>query len=185
MAGKRQEKLAVCEFTVIVDSNEGHPYQFEGIKCRRTQKPLIIQTKRKPLWSTSVREVTTKRGTYRVGLADYSIEGYEDRIQIERKSLEDLFGTLGGRREKFEAEIKRLHEDCEFSCVLIEADWNQIFRWRKSGLNPESVFGTVTAWRQRFPRCHWLFNPSRAFAERHCFRILERFYRDQTEGYKA
>ena len=35
---------------------------------------------------------------------DYTIAGLEDVVVVERKSIKDLFGTLGQHRDRFEAE---------------------------------------------------------------------------------
>lgn len=176
--------VCVCPFTVVIDSNEGAPFSFLGMKSPAAQgaKPIVVKIVRKALWNMAVRRVETKRGSFDVGLADYSIEGMETRIQVERKSISDLFGTLGGRREKFEAEIKRLHEDCQFAAVVVEGGFEDVVKWRGNGPEPKSVIGTVVAWQQRYRNVHWWLFPSRATAERMTFRMLERFWNDATGG---
>lgn len=181
MTKKAAPEFDVCEFQVVIDSNESAPYPFQSIKSRKHKdRKLVIPTVRKVLWNWNPREVEdSKGGRHKVGMADYTIEGFEDRIAIERKSIDDLFGTLSSRRDRFEAEIRRLHEDCEFACVVVEGDWSQILTWKGHGPEPSSVWGTVTAWQQRYRNCHWNLYPSRAMAEKACFRILERFWMDR------
>lgn len=183
-AGSRLNEVEVCPFEVVVDSNEGAPFNFLGLKSPAAQgkKPIVVRIVRKALWNMAVRRVETKRGAFDVGLADYSIEGMERRVQIERKSVADLFGTLGGRREKFEAEIKRLSEDCQFAAVVVEGGWDQIIMWRGNGPEPQSVIGTILAWMQRYRNVHWVLCPSRSAAERLTFRMLERFWNDAEAG---
>ncbi len=172
--------IALCPFTIVRDSNEGHPFPFLGLKTRKSEgaKPLVIKTVQKPLYATSVRDVQVGAAIHSVGLADYSIEGMEHRIQIERKSIADLFGTLGDRRGRFEAEIKRLHEDCEFAAVVVEGGWSQISRWQGNGPKPDSVTGTIVAWMQRYRNVSWILADSRSIAEKLTYRALERFYSD-------
>ena len=171
---------AICPFTIVIDSNEGAPYPFQGLKERGPRKrDLIVAIRRQALWAMDRRDVEIKGETFNVGLADYTIEGFESQIQIERKSLSDLFGTLGQRRNKFEAEIKRLHEDCEYAEVVVEGDWPAILRFKDHGPNPQSVIGTIKAWQQRYPKVHWNLYPTRAAAERFVFRTLDRFWRDR------
>jgi ERCC4-type nuclease len=166
----------------VIDQNEGHPYQFRGIKDRKQkEKTLVIPVAEKRLFAMSKREVTVKRGTFEIGLADYTIEGHEEEIQIERKSIMDLFGTFGGKRDRFEAEIKRLHEDCEVAAVVVEARWREILQWRGHGPSVASVQATILAWQQRYPGVHWCFWENRAICERMTFRFLERFWRDKHE----
>jgi DNA excision repair protein ERCC-4 len=118
-------------------------------------------------------------GTLKSG--DYSIQGYENQVSVERKSLIDAFGTFGNGRHRFEAELKRLSE-YRFAAVVIEADWQTIIKnppWR-SKLLPKTVLASVIAWQMRF-NVHFWACPDRNFAEKLTYRILDRFYRDQQE----
>jgi DNA excision repair protein ERCC-4 len=122
--------------------------------------------------------VSTVRATLASG--DYSLDGYADRVAVERKSLADLYGTLGGGRERFERELRRLNE-MDYAAVVIEADWSTIINHppRRSRLTPKSVFRSVVAWQQRWPYVHWWAMPGRDYAEQAAFRILERFWRNR------
>lgn len=177
--------VAVCPFEIVIDSNEGAPFSFLGITSGtgEKKKPLLIKTVRKALYAMEVRNVTNKKGqSFDVGLADYSITGFETQVQIERKSVSDLFSTLGERREKFECEIKRLHEDCRFAAVVVEGGWDAITLHRGHGPAPQSVIGTILAWMTRYRNCHWMLCPSRSAAERLTFRLLERVWNDANEN---
>lgn len=151
-----------CPFTVIVDSREQSPWMFRGFRCDAKQKrlPLVVRTVTKGL----------KTG-------DYSIEGYENRISCERKSLSDLYSTLGQGRERFERELQRLAE-MEFAAVVIEADWRTIIESppQESKLSPKTVFRSINAYEQQYPTIHWHAMWTREMAERKCFRILERWW---------
>lgn len=139
---------------------------------------------RRPLWSEQTRIVEVKGQSYTVGLADYTIGGMERQVQIQRKTLPDLFGTLGERRLTFEAEIKRLHEDCQYAEVIIEGDWPAICKWSGHGPCVQSVIGTIKAWQQRYHNVHWNFYPTRSMAEQLTFRTLERFWLDRQQEEK-
>lgn len=167
------EEFEICPFTIVVDTNEGAPWQFTGIKGKKVngeRRPIIVQTVKKPMWLG--------------GLADYSIEGIEDEIQIERKSISDLFSTLGQRRDKFEDEIKRLNSTCIYAAVVIEGGYGQIASYRDHGPEASSVIGTMLAWSQRYPGVHWIAAGSRDMAERLAFRMLERYWSDKQEAMK-
>lgn len=118
------------------------------------------------------------RSKWGAGLGDYSIEGYEELIQIERKSAEDLFSTLAHGRVNFEAEVKRLNSQCQYACIIAECDWTTVLHWKGHGALPQSVVATRLAWEQRYPRVHWKFVPSRSIAEKLTFSMLDRFWRD-------
>jgi ERCC4-type nuclease len=152
----------VCPFTIVIDSREQAPYSFRGLiaDARHKRRPLIVRTEIRGLAS-----------------GDYSLAGHEDQIAVERKSLDDLYATLGQGRERFERELVRLNE-LAFAAVVIEAGWSAIVGQppAHSKLSPKSVYRSVIAWQQRFPKVHWWPCDTRTFAERTTFRILERFW---------
>jgi DNA excision repair protein ERCC-4 len=157
-----------CPFTVVVDTREQRPYQFEGIRADANdgRRPLRVP----------VESVTLESG-------DYSVKGYEDLVAVERKSLDDLYGTLGQGRERFERELVRLNS-MWYAAVMVEADWQTVLASppERSQLNPLTVFRSVVAWQQRCPTVHWWFVPDRSFAERATFRILQRFWLEREKG---
>lgn len=152
-------------FTVIVDTREQLGYRFESVRADRSTDPL-----QRPISIPYVRRFLSQ--------GDYSIVGYETAVAIERKSISDLFGTLGSGRRRFESELSRLQVTCQFAAVVVESEWSEILSgpptWSK--LNPKTVFRSVLAWQQRFPRVHWHLMPGRTAAEITTYRILERFW---------
>ena len=169
-------RFKVCPFTVIVDTREQAPYCFQNMSHHPQRLSLLV----------------VKAVSQALRAGDYSIQGYQDRVAIERKSLEDLYGTLTAGRERFKTEMARLNE-LEFGAVVVEAGWDQIRKptqyrddWR-SKASPESIFGTMLAWMQDrqssgetcFPRVHWFTAGSRRMAEVITFSLLDRFWRDR------
>ena len=140
---------------IIVDSKEKIPYRFDNFR---------------PLPEIKVANLPT---------GDYTVEGFEDKIVVERKSLIDAFGTFGKGRKRFENELERM-VDFEYAAVVIEGDWIQILRNppARSSFNPKSFYASVIAWQQRY-HVHFWACPNRAFAERTTYRILERFLKDK------
>ncbi|HZT79596.1 MAG TPA: ERCC4 domain-containing protein [Gemmataceae bacterium] len=151
-------------FTVLIDHREKRPFRFAGLRAdaKQGRRPLTVPTRRVQLQT-----------------GDYTVEGLEDRVAVERKSLEDLFGTLAQCRDRFERELIRLAR-CDFAAVVIEADWLTILASppERSELRPKSVFRSVLAWQQRHPTVHWWACWNRAFAETVTFRLLERFWKE-------
>lgn len=157
-----------AQFTVIIDTREQSPYQFESIRADvgadPLQRPIIIPTTRRFLPQ-----------------GDYSIAGHDVAVAIERKSIGDLFGTLGRGRRRFEAELLRLQSEATFAAVVVEAEWSEILGDppARCRLNPKTIFRSVLAWQQRYPRVHWLMVPGRAAGEIATYRTLERFWVEQ------
>lgn len=156
--------FVTAPFTVAIDTREQAPFAFRGIHsdARQKRKLLLIPTTRKTLHT-----------------GDYSIEGYESEITIERKSLEDLYGTLGQGRDRFERELERI-ASFQHAFVVVEASWMKILESPppQTRLAPKSVYRSILAWQQRIPHLHWWACHTRRFAEITTFRILERFFRD-------
>jgi ERCC4-type nuclease len=128
-------------------------------------------------------------GTLKTG--DYSIVGMSDparhqhSITIERKSLADLFGSTGRGRARLEKEFIRMSE-FDVAEFVVEGDLRQVFLSPPplSQMLPKSVYRTVLAFSQRYRVIPW-FCPNRAFAEKHIYLSLMRFYTDrQQEGIK-
>ena len=161
------DAFAILDFTIAIDVQEKLPWRFTGFKCDspHSDKDLVIPTK--------IQHLRT---------GDYSIVSMEDRVTIERKSLADLYGTLGNNRERFARELERMRE-FEFRALVIEATWLTLSTSppEHSGMNPKSVFRSLIAIAQRY-NVHVYDAPTPVFAERIAFRILERFWRDRLPG---
>lgn len=168
LQGASQSQLKACPFTVVIDSNEGAPFSFKGMTCPSSGTPLLVNTITKALWTQ--------------GLADYSILGHEEYIQVERKSLSDLFSTLGQRRGSFEEEIYRLNQRCDHAEIVVEGNLNDIKNWQGHGPHPNSVVGTVEAWQYRYPKVHWKLCGSRGEAERRTFKSLWIYWEVMNRG---
>jgi ERCC4-type nuclease len=157
-------KLKFTDFVVLIDDREGLPYSFIGCDPKR-----IVLTNRK-----------------RLKTGDYSLKEYENEINIERKTLEDLFSTLGQERERFKEEFERLNQSV-FAAVVIEASLEEVLNpsefhqdWH-SLLNSNSVFGTITSWSIRYPKVHWFFGGNRSNSERITFDLIRKYFEEKTK----
>ena len=121
---------------------------------------------------------------------DYSVKNMhtpdcEHSITIERKSLADLFQTLGRGRERFEREALRMSE-FDHAELVIESDLASIFNAPPalSQMNPKAVYRSLVAISQRYNIKIWpCYN--RSFLEKHIFVTLQRFWLDRQPGGKA
>lgn len=104
------------QITIIEDSREQTPLSFEGF-----------------------RNITVVRHGLKTG--DYSIQGYEDRICFERKSVADLVGTLIGGHERFLREMDRM-KDFKIKYILVEQSAGAVYRYC-SKLGWEYKFDTI------------------------------------------
>ena len=103
--------------TVVVDTREQEPYVFD---------PQCVAVTRRALPA-----------------GDYSIEGREDSVAVERKTLEDFVSTVIRSRKRFTRELQRL-AGYEAACIVVEADLSDILGGRyRSGAHPNAVLGTI------------------------------------------
>lgn len=170
---KPDKPKPACVFPVdiLVDRREQAPFSFAGLQAdaRDGGGPLVV----------TLRGATLESG-------DYSLAGFADRIAVERKSIADLFGTIGQGRERFERELARL-DRLDFAAVVVEAEWSDVLTNppRHTQLSPKTVFRSVLAWQQRWRGVHWWFCSNRRHAEVTTFRMLERWLKDETKGRHA
>lgn len=79
-------------------------------------------------------------------VGDYSVEGYEDKIAIERKSLQDFIGCCGSSRERFERNIERL-QLVPFRAIVIEGNWSTIeLKQYRGTIHPNAILGSALGW---------------------------------------
>lgn len=86
----------------------------------KTEKYQIIVDSReqKPLFNKNIE-------VKKLDVGDYSIKGYETEFSIERKSLGDLFGTLGKGHKRFKAELTRAL-NYKYFAIVIEGSFADI-----------------------------------------------------------
>ena len=89
------------------------------------------------------KHVVVSRKALRAG--DYSLEGMEKVVAVERKSLPDFVASVIHSRDRFARELKRLGTyDAAF--VLVEADLQDVLDRRyRSHAHPHAVLGSMVA----------------------------------------
>jgi len=93
---------------------------------------------------------------------DYSIAGFESVISIERKSLSDLYSTLGKGRKRFEKEIHGLME-YEWKGLLIEGTEEDCYCPQLySAIHPNSVYHSIASMNIHGFHVYWAKNRHRA-----------------------
>ncbi|MCF6147295.1 MAG: hypothetical protein E3K37_01405 [Candidatus Kuenenia sp.] len=143
------------EFTIIIDTRESLPYEFPDVKT-----------------------VTRK-----LDAGDYSIEGYETRITIERKTLADAYGTIGQGRKRFINELERF-KNYEYAAIVIESDLKNFLQPPPySKLNPKSAINSLLMWSIRY-KTYVFFAHDRNYGMTLTLRLLEKFRKHCNESKK-
>lgn len=160
-----------CPFVVLVDSQEKHPFDFTGFQSGAATGHRVIDV------PTKIKSLGPSHG-------DYSIEGYEGQIHIERKSMEDAHGTIlgwGEHRERFGRTLEFL-ESIEFGAVVVECSLGEMLarspaRGRKSAEENRLIMNQqYLAWLLKFRAVKWIFADTRGLAQVETFRLFEKFY---------
>ena len=154
-----------CPFTVLIDQREQAPFCFADLPAGSQYKgrPLVVPTE-----------------TALIATGDYSIRHFHHLVVIERKSVADLWGSLGTGRERFESEHQRMQQIVQaggYAAVVIEGNWGMIARQKpqQSRLHYNSLYGTACHWSIRYG-VHWWAENGRRDAELRTYRLLEAFW---------
>jgi ERCC4-type nuclease len=103
-------------FKIIIDSREQEGYSFS---CPSIKKKLDA--------------------------GDYSIEGFESRVSVERKSMEDFVNTVIHGRKRFYKELCSL-QNYEHACVVVEGSLRDLLTANyQSGAHPNSLLASAVA----------------------------------------
>jgi len=115
---------------VLVDTREQKPFSFE----------------RFPNWIAGEKVTTLKTG-------DYSVEGMEDLVAVERKSLDDLIITLMHNRQRFFDACERM-SSFKWRAIIVEATLEDVKSPYTGNqfvkAHPNGVFGSLDAVEAKF-----------------------------------
>ena len=173
-------------FTILIDSAEQQPFTFTGLRAdaAKNYAPLIVRTE------------TASLGRYPNSLGDYTIQGYEGRCHIERKSLGDAvstflgFGDGGQQRTRFTSELANLAA-IECGAVVVEANFSAVWHAaprtpnRTLEQNQASIRWQVRAWQQQFPAVQWLWCDGRREAEEEAYWWFRRWWEAERKRERA
>jgi ERCC4-type nuclease len=131
--------------TIITDSREKNPYKFKD---------------------SIVRKLDT---------GDYSIQGFEYQVCVERKTKADAYGTIGNGRSRFIRELQRMSE-LEYSAIVIESSLSSFLEPPPfSQMNPKSAIMSLITWSIRYG-VHVYFADNRELGMKLTKSILEKYF---------
>ena len=136
---------------------------------------LIIDTREQdPLFRKPPKGLLIVRDTLQSG--DYSCKGFEDVIAIERKGLNDFYGSIGKGRDRFKRELERLR-GYQWSGLVIEAEEHTVLSANSlyTQMHPNAVKQTVVSIALRY-KVQIYYAKTRADAEQYVLSNLMYFY---------
>ena len=102
---------------------------------------IIIDTREQEPYSFDSRLAATVRRALPAG--DYSLDGFESVVAVERKTLDDFVATVIHSRERFRAELRKL-AGYRAACVVVEAGLLDLLQKRyRGGAHPNAVLGSA------------------------------------------
>jgi ERCC4-type nuclease len=103
--------------TIIIDTREQEPYSFDSRLAAAVRRALPA--------------------------GDYSVQGLEGRVAVERKTLDDFVSTVIHARQRFRGELRKLAE-YGAACVVVEAGVADVLlRHYRGDAHPNAVLGNA------------------------------------------
>ena len=105
--------------------------------------PIVADTREQEVYGFDARRVRVIRRALPTG--DYSIEGMETSVAVERKSLADFVSTVIHNRPRFYRELSRFSGYLA-PAVVVEGNLMDVLggRYRSAG-HPNALLGTIAA----------------------------------------
>lgn len=102
---------------------------------------------------------------------DYSLQGYEHQVAVERKTLEDAYGCVGASRARFIRCLERLSA-LDRAAIVIESTL-EMFSYPppRTMIDARMAVGSYISWSCQY-RIPVFFAGSRGYAERVVWRFL-------------
>jgi len=143
---------------------------------------ILIDTREQTPYSFNRYDVDVMSGALPAG--DYSLPGFEDRVAIERKSLNDLVGCLmNSNRARFERELSKL-QFYNLGAVVVEASLEDVSCGRyRSEMKPEAVLQSIITFQIRY-RVPFLWCGNRQGGEYMTFSLLQKYLYEIEKRFK-
>ena len=113
---------------------------------------------------------------------DYSLEGFENRLAVERKNHADAWGCLTEGRKRFERCLERLSA-LDRAAIVIEASMAEfcVPPPQIKRVNAATAMGSYISWSTKY-RIPVFFAENRQWGERVVLRILAAYYKHCAGG---
>lgn len=157
-----------------------------NLHCRGLLKvermKLLVDTREQKPFAFERFQVEVERATLPAG--DYSLPGFEDRVAIERKELNDLIGCLTSGRDRFERELSKLRF-YDLAAVVVEASLEDVSKGRyRSEMKPHAALQSIFSFCVQY-RVPFVWAGNRAGAEYATFSLLEKYLAEIEKRFRA
>jgi ERCC4-type nuclease len=144
--------------------------------------PIIVDTREQTPWEFDHPTVVECLKT-----GDYSVQGLENIVVIERKRHNELVQCFTHGRERFERELQR-GESLKFLHIIVEASLRGVMDGAyddyPNQTHPAAIRGTILAWTARYPWVRFWFPGDREGAQLWAEHTLKRAWADHVQAGK-
>jgi ERCC4-type nuclease len=117
----------------------------------------------------------------KLDVGDYTIKGYEDKLMIERKTIGDLWNTLGRDWERFLREMERA-KNHRMKYLIIEGNLNDINKgYIYSKVPPENIHAKLISLQVKH-NVHVIFAGREDLAREYVRNLMAKLFRYGEEG---
>ena len=110
-------------------------------RSNRGPATIIIDTREQEPYSFDPRLAAVVRRALPAG--DYSVQGLEERVAVERKTLDDFVSTVIHARPRFREELRKF-AGYRATCIVVEAGVADVLLQRYRGeAHPNAVIGST------------------------------------------
>lgn len=193
-----EQALIPCKFKIIIDTREQMPFGFLAIIADESDYTASVRKRMKTPGLDCDRvfySVPTEFRCLGNHRADYSVDGLEGHVHVERKSLGDAASTLFGFATRTEA-FDRFSNELAYLAsipsgwVVVEGSREQMLRCvretpsRSWNQNAKIVNRTLLSIQEQY-KVPWIFCDKRRTAEIQTFNILRMAWRHNERSRRA
>lgn len=129
--------------TILIDNREQRPLSFDNLPIR------------------GIKALPTEWATLKTG--DYTIKDMEHLVTIERKSAQDLYGTIFQGRDRFQREMERM-QDFKYRYLVVESTpfgFASYMEYHRNMKQFNSAFSSLMTWAERYGlKIRWCKTPA-------------------------
>lgn len=117
----------------------------------------------------------------KLDVGDYALKGYETKVMVERKTIADLWGTLGANYERFLRELDRA-KDHKVKYLIIEGTLAEVSAgFAYSKLPPENILAKLISLEVKHG-IHVIYAGRQDKAQQYCRMLLAKLFKYCEEG---
>lgn len=144
---------------------------------------ILIDTREKQPWAFRASKNCAGTENIKLDYGDYAIKDHLDLICIERKkSITELCGNFGKKREQFEAEMQRMIDaGVKHKYIIVEDYWSSMSKQKYNSWTARSILANIHAFEIKY-NIHFIMAGSKDMARKIARSLLIKAYLYKDHG---